>query len=101
MTGAGGRDEGKGESKQSRRDFLLKAGATATGFVFAPTLLPRGLEAAGALPAASRISRRIAAGSSLRGLSSVTMTRSARLQATSPICGRLPRSRSPPQPNTT
>ena len=55
MTGADGRDEGKGESKQSRRDFLLKAGATATGFVFAPTLLPRGLEAAAALPAASRI----------------------------------------------
>ena len=40
-------------------------------------------------------------GSSLRGLSSVTMTRSARRAAISPICGRLPRSRSPPQPNTT
>ena len=39
--------------------------------------------------------------SSLRGLSSVTMTRSARRVAISPIIGRLPRSRSPPQPNTT
>ena len=42
----------------------------------------------------------IAAGSSERGLSSVTMTRSASLAAISPICGRLPASRSPPQPKT-
>jgi hypothetical protein len=39
-------------------------------------------------------------GSSLRGLSSVTMTSSASRSAISPICGRLPLSRSPPQPNT-
>ena len=44
---------------------------------------------------------RIAAGSSERGLSSVTMTRSARRAATSPMSGRFPASRSPPQPNTT
>ena len=48
-----------------------------------------------------RISARIAAGSSLRGLSSVTRVRSARRVAISPITGRLARSRSPPQPNTT
>ena len=45
--------------------------------------------------------RRIAAGSSVRGLSSVTMTVSASRCAMAPISGRLPRSRSPPQPNTT
>ncbi len=36
-----------------------------------------------------------------RGLSSVTMATSARRAAISPISGRLPRSRSPPAPNTT
>ena len=41
------------------------------------------------------------AGSSLRGLSSVTMTSSASSAAIVPISGRLPASRSPPQPNTT
>ena len=34
------RPDTKGENKQSRRDFLLRAGATATGFVLAPGLLP-------------------------------------------------------------
>ena len=43
----------------------------------------------------------IASGSSERGLSEVTITRSASRGAISPISGRLPRSRSPPQPNTT
>ena len=42
----------------------------------------------------------MASPSSLRGLSSVTMTMSARRSAIAAICGRLPRSRSPPQPNT-
>ena len=42
----------------------------------------------------------IARGSSPRGLSLVTITRSARRPAIAPICGRLPGSRSPPQPNT-
>ena len=51
--------------------------------------------------AAARIAARIAAGSSERGLSSVTMTTSARRAAISPMIGRLPGSRSPPQPNTT
>ncbi len=46
------RPDTKGESKQSRRDFLLRAGATATGLVFAPALLPGRLGAAGPLPAA-------------------------------------------------
>jgi predicted dinucleotide-binding enzyme len=46
------RPDAKGDSKQSRRDFLLRAGATATGLVFAPALLPRRLGAAGPLPAA-------------------------------------------------
>jgi hypothetical protein len=41
----------------------------------------------------------IARGSSLRGLSLVTSTWSA-AWAMRPICGRLPGSRSPPQPNT-
>ena len=35
-----------------------------------------------------------------RGLSSDTMSRSAPRAAISPMCGRLPRSRSPPQPST-
>ena len=39
----------KGESKQSRRGFLLRAGAAATGLVFSSTLLPRRLPAAGPL----------------------------------------------------
>ena len=49
--------------------------------------------------APSMISARIAAGSSERGLSSVTMTASAFSTAIRPMSGRLPRSRSPPQPN--
>ena len=48
----------------------------------------------------SSMARRIAAGSSERGLSSVTISRSASRAATSPMSGRLPRSRSPPQPST-
>ena len=40
------------------------------------------------------------AASSLRGLSLVTTTRSASVAAMRPISGRLPVSRSPPQPNT-
>ena len=51
--------------------------------------------------AAAIMAARIAAGSSLRGLSSVTMTRSAISAAIAPISGRLPASRSPPAPNTT
>ena len=43
----------------------------------------------------------IASGFSLRGLSEVTTTWSARSTAILPISGRLPRSRSPPAPNTT
>ena len=42
----------------------------------------------------------MAAGSSERGLSSVTIATSARRAAISPMIGRLPGSRSPPQPNT-
>ena len=49
----------------------------------------------------SRTMSTIAAGSSVRGLSDVTIARSASRAAISPIIGRLPRSRSPPQPNTT
>ena len=44
---------------------------------------------------------RIAAGSSLRGLSSVTTSTSASRAAISPMIGRLPGSRSPPAPITT
>src|SRR5215472_4828560 len=51
--------------------------------------------------AAARISARIAAASSLRGLSSVMTTASAFSAAIRPIIGRLPGSRSPPAPNTT
>ncbi len=51
--------------------------------------------------AAGQHAARMVAGSSLRGLSSVTMARSARRAAASPISGRLPGSRSPPAPNTT
>ena len=51
--------------------------------------------------APARIAARIAAGFSERGLSSVTMTTSAARAAIAPIIGRLPGSRSPPQPKTT
>ena len=47
------------------------------------------------------MSSRMRSGSSVRGLSLVTMATSARSAAMRPISGRLPRSRSPPQPNTT
>ena len=47
------------------------------------------------------ISSMIASGRSERGLSEVTHTRSHRRAAIAPMIGRLPRSRSPPQPNTT
>ena len=43
----------------------------------------------------------IASGRSVRGLSEVTHARSASRAAISPMIGRLPRSRSPPQPKTT
>ena len=49
------RSDAKGASRQSRRDFLRRAGATATGLVFAPALLPGRLTAAGAPPRAMRI----------------------------------------------
>ena len=41
----------------------------------------------------------MASGSSVRGLSEVTTTKSASSAATLPMMGRLVRSRSPPQPN--
>ena len=44
---------------------------------------------------------RMAAGSSVRGLSSVTTSTSASRAAISPMIGRLPGSRSPPAPSTT
>ena len=47
------------------------------------------------------ISRKIAFGSSLRGLSDVSTTSSAKAAATAAIFGRFPLSRSPPAPNTT
>jgi len=49
------RPDRKGESKQSRRDFLLYAGAAATGLALAPTLLLGRLGAAGARQASTRI----------------------------------------------
>ena len=48
----------------------------------------------------ARISSMIACGSSLRGLSEVTIATSESSVAIRPISGRLPRSRSPPQPKT-
>ena len=53
----------------------------------------------GATP--DRTAARIAAGSSVRGLSSVTTSTSASRAAISPMIGRLPGSRSPPAPITT
>ena len=47
------------------------------------------------------ISSMIASGSSVRGLSEVMTARSASRAPMPPMSGRLPRSRSPPQPNTT
>ena len=48
----------------------------------------------------ARIWSRIMRGSSVRGLSLVTTARSASAATSAPILGRLPGSRSPPQPNT-
>ena len=50
--------------------------------------------------AAAKICARIAAGESLLGLSSVTITMLAFSLAMRPMIGRLPVSRSPPQPST-
>src|SRR6185369_3919207 len=50
--------------------------------------------------APAMIAERMVAGSSPRGLSSVTMTTSDNRAATAPISGLLPWSRSPPAPNT-
>ena len=58
------------------------------------------LDAGAARRSPARISATIAAGSSERGLSEVTIVTSASAAEIAPICGRLPRSRSPPQPNT-
>ena len=49
------RPNARSERKQSRREFLRRAGATATGLVFAPTLLPGRLGGAGASSRAMRI----------------------------------------------
>ena len=51
--------------------------------------------------APATISATIASGSSLRGLSDVTIATSASSAASFPMSGRLPRSRSPPAPTTT
>ena len=59
---------------------------------------PRSLGGTASAPA--RIAARIAAGSSVRGLSSVTISNSLRRAAASPIIGRFSTSRSPPQPST-
>ena len=62
-----------------------------------PRAVELDLDVAGA-PAT--ISSTIACGSSLRGLSDVTITTSASSDAIRPISGRFSRSRSPPQPKT-
>ena len=49
------RSNGKGESKQSRRDFLLRAGATATGLALASSILPERLGAVRAQQARLKI----------------------------------------------
>ncbi|MED5198771.1 MAG: NADPH-dependent F420 reductase [Gemmatimonadota bacterium] len=49
------RSNGKGGSKQSRRDFLLRAGATATGLALAPSILPERLGAVRAQQARLKI----------------------------------------------
>ena len=57
-----------------------------------------GTPAASGMPAT--ISSTIASGCSERGLSEVTTVRPRAARAIAPICGRLPLSRSPPQPKT-
>ena len=64
------------------------------------TVTARPLRSASAWAPASTWAR-IAAGSSLRGLSSVTTTSSAAAAAAAPIGARFSGSRSPPQPSTT
>ena len=49
------RSNGKDGSKQSRRDFLLRAGATATGLALAPSILPERLGAVRAQQARLKI----------------------------------------------
>jgi hypothetical protein len=64
-------------------------------------LVDRRPERRGAIADLARAGARIAAGGSPRGLSSVTMARSACRATASPIKGRFSGSRSPPAPNTT
>ena len=76
--------------------------ASATARRIARRRSPRSVARFPAIVRTPRItSRRITAGSSLRGLSSVTITRSAPRTAASPIANRLCGSRSPPAPRTT
>ncbi len=49
------RPDAKGQSDPSRRDFIRRAGAAATGLALAPTLLPGRLGAASAVKGTSRI----------------------------------------------
>ena len=55
----------------------------------------------GTPPIPCSMSSMMAPGSSVRGLSEVAIARSAASAAIRPMSGRLPLSRSPPQPNTT
>ena len=60
----------------------------------------RGSAASPASRTPGSMSARMRPGSSVRGLSEVITTRSLARAAAAPISGRLPRSRSPPQPKT-
>ena len=72
------------DDRERRRDLAGRAARTRSAGITMPRL----------------ISSMIFSGSSLRGLSEVTITRSLSRAATAPISGRLVRSRSPPQPKT-
>ena len=94
----------RGPCRRRRRRRPARASRTARAIAAArsgsTTNSPAELIPAAALRAPSLISARMASGSSERGLSLVRNATSAPKTAAAPISGRLPRSRSPPQPST-
>ena len=95
----GARRSGSPRGPCRRRRTTSPASASASACRIAAARSGTTCAASGArMPA--RICAMIAPGSSVRGLSSVTITTSAAASAIAPISGRLPGSRSPPQPNT-
>ena len=87
-------------ARASRTAFSIASRRSTIASDGVPFCCPFGAIRSAGMTMPRRISSRIFSGSSLRGLSDVTITRSLSRAATAPISGRFVRSRSPPQPNT-